>query len=524
MPIELDQSVNSPTLNNALTPGSAELNTTTVQQISEALSRRIGAHKYEMWFGHAELCVRDGRLEVATDSQFAAKWIDAHFADDLRSAAADMLGDAVQVDVRVAPRLADADSEKPQPRRASHEATGEGPREFSSMRHGRDSGSHTSQSTDRFTPRSASHARRTPALRRLSDFVVGSSNKLAFAAAVRLAEDPAAGCISPLFLHGECGVGKTHMLQGICHRYIELTGRSGHVRYVTGEQFTNEYIAAIRNNNIDSFRQRVRKLDLLAIDDVHFLANKVRTQTEFLYTLDAIGLGGAKIVLASDNHPHHIKRFSQALVSRFLSGMVVKVDRPDRQMRIALIERLAHARGLRMSQTAVEAVASRCIGSVRELEGAITKLAAFHSLLNGQHAQDQEIGLVLVEQLFREQQTYTPAQAVRIQSVVEAVCTRLAVSKADLLGTGRHRRVVLARALVAYLARELTTQSFPEIAQALGRTNHSTVHTADQRLRRQLENDESVALGNGEASMPLRELTEEIRREILRSNCGNGDR
>jgi chromosomal replication initiator protein len=238
---------------------------------------------------------------------------------------------------------------------------------------------------------------------------------------------------------------------------------------VTGEQFTNEYITAIRTNAIDAFRQKIRKLDLLAIDDVHFLSNKVRTQTEFLYTLDAIDLSGARVVLASDNHPHHIKRFDRALVSRFLSGMVVKIDRPDRSTRIELIRRLAATRGLRLNEAAVDAIAGNCVGSVREIEGAITKLAAYKALMNGHangqngngrsngHSDDHgEIGLLLVEQLFKEQTWHgaNGARVIRMAAVIDAVCQRLGVGKSDLMGSGRHRRVVLARALVAYLGRE----------------------------------------------------------------------
>jgi chromosomal replication initiator protein len=222
-------------------------------------------------------------------------------------------------------------------------------------------------------------------LRRLEDFVVGESNRLAFAAACRVVDIDDGHGLSVLFVHGECGVGKTHLLQGICRRSIERTGRPGSVRYVTGEQFTNEFIAAVRTNTLDAFRARMRKLDLLAIDDVHFLSNKVRTQSEFLYTLDAIGLGGAKIVMASDDHPRHIKRFNQALVSRFISGMVVKVDRPDRCTRLELIRRLASVRSLSLNDAAVDTIAGQCVGSVRELEGAITRLAAVTTLLHEPH-------------------------------------------------------------------------------------------------------------------------------------------
>jgi chromosomal replication initiator protein len=487
------------------------------RDVSDALAKRIGAHKYDMWFAHTDMRIVGERLEVATGSPVVAKWIDAHFADELHGAAEQTLGRPMQVQVRVANRASSgagaetAGSARPV---APHEPNG---------RRQPDPAPGSDRPSSRGTPRHRTPNRHAASLRRLDDFVVGPSNKLAFATACRLAEDSTAKCVSPLFIHGECGVGKTHLLQGVCQRYIERSGRSQQVRYVTGEQFTNEYIASIRGNSIDAFRQRIRKLDLLAIDDVHFLSNKVRTQTEFLYTIDAIDLSGARVVMASDNHPHHIKRYSQALVSRFLSGMVVKVDRPDRSTRIELIHRLASARGVRLSQAAVEVIAANCVGSVREIEGALTKLAAYQFLLerpqsNGQPTGNpNEIGVVLAEQVFKDNASQT-AQIVKVPAVIEAVCTRIGVTRADLLGSGRHRRVVLARALVAYLGREMTTRSFPEIAQALGRSNHSTIHTADQRLRKQLANNESVDLGD-DGPISLKELSDQLRGDVIKAGA-----
>ena len=464
------------------------------------LCARIGSQRFDMWFAHTRLRINGQRLEVHTDSRFVANSIDSRFAVTLRSVAHQVLGPAFEIDMKVAP-ASEADQSQRPTTPASIASTGDAIPD-----------SHAG-ANEHSAPRPRIKAAQ---FRRLEEFVVGTSNKLAYAAALRLAEQSDARCISPLFIHGECGVGKTHLLQGVCQRFIELTRRSQHVRYVTGEQFTNEYITAIRNNTIDAFRQKIRKRDLLAIDDVHFLSNKTKTQAEFLYTLDAIDLSGARVVLASDNHPHHITRFNQALVSRFLSGMVVKVEKPDHAMRAELIQRQATARGLRINAAAVDLIASQCLGSVRELEGAITKLAALKTMMNG-HAQVEaggEIGIVLAEQLFREQM-WRPTHTVRLAAVIEGVCARLAVPKADILASGRHRRVVLARGLVAYLARELTTHSFPEIAQAMGRSNHSTIHTADQRLRRQLHENESVDLGAGDPAINLKELIDQLRRAII---------
>jgi chromosomal replication initiator protein len=463
------------------------------RQITERLTNHLGPHKFNMWFGRAELVVDGDSLEVATDSQFVARWIDSHYADDLKSAAEEALGkDATyRVSVRSEPDTPPSDDSNESTRRragdrADNAWKGKGKR----RRKGDGSGG-----------------------RQLDDFVVGDSNRLAHSAASQLVHDPSASMISPLFVHGECGVGKTHVLQGICHAVKQQPGQHS-VRCLTGEQFTNEYITAIRGGTLDEFRRRLRQLDVLAVDDIHFLSNKVRTQSEFLHTLDALDLTGARVVLTSDAHPRMIKRFSQALISRFLSGTVVQIDRPDRETRIALIRRLAATRSLPVTDAAVESVATRCVGSVRELEGAVTKLAALHSLASP--GERNEVGLVLVQRLFNER-TWQPAAPVRIAQVIDAVCDRLRIARSDLMGTGRHRKVVLARALVAHLGRELTTHSYPEIAQAVFLAYHATVHTAAARLRRQMGDDESVSLNGGDIPVRLRDLVDQVRHDIVRA-------
>ncbi|MEM7229220.1 MAG: DnaA/Hda family protein [Planctomycetota bacterium] len=466
--------------------------------MSSELERRIGARKYRMWFSQTRWLVDGDRVALATNSRFVADWIDAHFGRDVRSVARETLGEAITVDIEVTPDLFGRTEEATDAEAAPAKTTARESRTATRQRKRK-----TARADDPMGT-----------YRRLDDYVVGSANQLAYATATRLVAESNTSKISPLFIHGDCGLGKTHLLQGICRAAARRKEKRPRVRYVTGEQFTNEYITAVRHHDIEAFRRRYRQLDLLAIDDVHFLANKIRTQSEFLHTLDAISLSGANLVLASDEHPRHIKRFSQALISRFVSGMVVRIERPDRETRLELIKTIGAQRGVTFHPIALEQIADRCIGSVREIEGAITKLEAMHSLLpNG--SSSEEIGAVLTESLFHDA-SFEPTTPIRVSLIIDCVCDWLGVARADLLGSSRHRRVVLARALVAYLSRELTSHSFPEIARALGRSYHSTVHTADQRLRRQIAEQDTVALHTNQPPIAIKELVDQLRHEVIR--------
>src|SRR5688500_9285433 len=218
-----------------------------------------------------------------------------------------------------------------------------------------------------------------PSLRHdLETFVRGPSNNLAYNAACYVAEFPGAQ-YNPLFIHGSCGLGKTHLLQGLCKRFIEHHPTKRWM-YLTGEEFTNEFLSALRNNKLDAFRRKVRDLDLLVIDDVHFLGGKKATQEEFLHTFNAIEAMGRQVVMASDNHPKLIEEFGESLVNRFVSGMVVRIDPPNYATRCEILRSLARRNNLNVNEEVVGWIARRVTQNVRELEGAITRIAAVAKL------------------------------------------------------------------------------------------------------------------------------------------------
>jgi chromosomal replication initiator protein len=451
-------------------------------RIGREVQRRVGTRRWDMWFDRTTQFEVDGsHLRIEADSRFVADWIERHFREAIQTAARSELGEAASFELAVR-RRAEA-AEAPTPKQPSSRS---GP-----------------------TKKKLSLAARS--IPKLSEFQVGDSNRLAFDASNRVA-DGSDGATTMLFIHGECGIGKTHLLRGICQQRREANPRAK-IRYNTGEQFTNDYIAAVRSGELDAFRRQLRRLDLLAIDDVHFLSNKNATQSEFLHTVDALAMNGATIVVSSDAHPRLIGRFSGPLVSRFLSGMAVRIDRPDRELRVRLVRRLAAERSLTFTDSALETVASRCVSSVREIFGALTRLEAL-ARLDGV-ASTEAIGSVAVERALIDEPVSSGGKPIRLSRIIEVVCSEVGVNRDELLSSGRHRKVVLARGLCAYLARELTNACFPEIASALGRTTHSTVHTADRRTRKQLDDDLRVQ-DAGDEEIRLRDLVDRIRRELRR--------
>ncbi|MEO1236895.1 MAG: DnaA/Hda family protein [Planctomycetota bacterium] len=490
-------------------------------RINQRLAQTIGRRPYELWIQPSvRLRYRDQdrTLRVAVPNRFVADKVRDDFAPALRAAVraeADLAADTdLALELTVEP---DHFTSAPG---SSHSAAESDQRTESSE-------SKPSRSNAKATTPAAHHKPRprstTPAFRhRFEDFVVGPCNELAYAAALALAQslgdaesDAGRGVAGAgsLFVHGECGVGKTHLLQAACRRALERRP-DARVLYLTAEEFTNRYVAAVRNNTLETFRREIRRLDLLAVDDISFFANKRKTQQEFFHSVDHVELRGARVLLAGDSHPRLIKDFSDALVSRCLHGLVVQVQPPDPATRLTLVARLAQQRGLVLRGNVAEHLAAHAGRAVREIEGTIAQLHALAGLTQS-HTPTRFVDRALVERLFAGQRQLTARRPVRFADVRDAVCDALNVSPDQVAGSSRQRQVVLARALVVYLAKDLTTQSYPELAAALGKSSHSTVVTAVQRMTRQLEANAPLLLrGRGESTTPV-QLVEELRAAVL---------
>lgn len=485
------------------------------------MAQAVGRQKFDRWFGSARMRLDNGALDIAVPNRFVADWIDNHFHDQMLEVAQDTLGEGAAVRVHIEPAAKGGRNGSAQAPQGGTNGSAVGRRSS-----GADASSAAPVSGDRAA--SAVNGRQGPSQSRLAelrydldDFIVGPSNELAYTASRQLI-DEAPAHMNPLFIHGGCGLGKTHLLQGLCRRYAE-ENPGARWRYTSAEQFTNEFVHAIRSNKLNAFRQKLRRLDLLAVDDVHFLSSKSATQTEFLHTFDAIDLHGAKVVLASDAHPKLIREFADALVSRFMSGMVVQVEPPDRMTRVRLIGALARRRGLVLVDGVVDALAAQTSGSIREIEGLLTKLAALATLQGNQRSAAATIGHALVHRLFGEGGAErTSRKPIRLEHIVRTICRELNVEQAQVSGRNRHRRVVLARSIIIYLAREMTTLSYPELARALGRSNHSTIVTAAQRIEHQIRQRQPNPILESTGSATIDQLVDRLRRQV--TDTAGGDR
>ncbi|MCP4378775.1 MAG: chromosomal replication initiator protein DnaA, partial [bacterium] len=429
------------------------------QQIYQMLREEIGTRKFNAWFKHGtRMTIEDGHIKVAVPNPFVANWIESHYCSDIAQVAERNTGTKRTVIITVDAGLAG------ETRRTELDAQAD----------------LVTRSTTA-KPRRAIQIRRAQSLgHKLDDFVIGKSNKLAYSAALAMAGTKVPP-FNPLFVHGPCGVGKTHLLQGVCMQAAKIHHRGQPLawKYVTCEQFTNEFIQSLRAKNIAQFRARYRKLDLLAIDDVHFLSGKKATQDEFLHTFNAIETAGRRIVLASDAHPRLVGALNEQLVSRFVSGMVVKVDAPDTEMRLSILMRKSRQMKLKVDHEVLEYVANHVHGSVRELEGALTKLAALSAL------EGAPVGLELARNVLADHFSRTD-NAITLGHIEATVSAFFGITPADLHSSRRTRTVSNARMICFFLARRYTQMSYPEIAKAMGK-NHSSAVLAVQRMQNILD-------------------------------------
>jgi chromosomal replication initiator protein len=450
---------------------------TTEADLKAALAARIGATRFGLWFGDGVRLGVDGdALVVGVPNGFFREWIQGHFTGSLAEAAESVAGRPLRLAFEVGGEAAVPPAERSTPAAVPLPATPPVER-----------------------PRNSA-AR--PA-RRLEDFVTGPGNRLAQAAAVEMAAS-AGSTFNPLIVHGGVGLGKTHLLEGIG---IALRTRHAGLRVVqtTAEAFTNGFLDALRSGGLGGFRSRHRGAGALIVDDAHFLAAKRATQDEFLHTFNALMAEGAPIILATDQHPRLVARLTDELVTRFLAGMVVKLEAPDPSTRRAILKAKARSRGVDVPEPVLAYVAEHLRGSVRELEGALHSLIA-HAVLAG-----KRIDLALAKSALRDTIRHT-AQAVAMKDIERAVSGLFGVASDQLRGDDRSQAVAHPRMLAMYLARKHTGAAYSEIGRYFGGRNHSTVIAAERKVVGWLRDEERNKLLAGFETMS--DLLAALEREL----------
>ncbi|MFE9645344.1 chromosomal replication initiator protein DnaA [Streptomyces sp. NPDC006365] len=308
-------------------------------------------------------------------------------------------------------------------------------------------------------------------------FVIGASNRFAHAAAVAVAEAPAKA-YNPLFIYGESGLGKTHLLHAIGH-YARSLYPGTRVRYVSSEEFTNEFINSIRDGKGDSFRKRYREMDILLVDDIQFLADKESTQEEFFHTFNTLHNANKQIVLSSDRPPKQLVTLEDRLRNRFEWGLITDVQPPELETRIAILRKKAVQEQLNAPPEVLEFIASRISRNIRELEGALIRVTAFASL----NRQPVDLGLteIVLKDLIPGGENAAPE--ITATAIMAATADYFGHTVEDLCGASRSRVLVTARQIAMYLCRELTDLSLPKIGAQFGNRDHTTVMHADRKIR-----------------------------------------
>jgi chromosomal replication initiator protein len=415
-------------------------------QLSQRLREELSEQAYHTWFREVRVeNAADGVLTLAVPNDFTRAWIRDHFLDRVELLAAEVAGEPLTVALEVREDTEAVPSLRPEARRV-----------------------------EGLNPKYT-----------FDTFVIGSSNRFAHAAALAVAEDPATA-YNPLFIYGGTGLGKTHLLQAIAGYVAQHSPRLS-VRYVTSETLTNDFINSIREKRVEAFKHRYRNVGLLLVDDIQFLAHKERIQEEFFHTFNTLYEAGSQIVLSSDRPPRDIATLEERLRSRFEWGLIVDIQPPDLETRIAILRKKVGTDGIHVPDVQVlTLIASRVSTNIRELEGALTRVVAFSSLTG--RPMTVELAQEVLKDIFPQGE---PAE-ISIERIQQVVSERFGISLQELVGQRRSRAVVYPRHVAMYLCRELTDSSLPKIGQHFGGRDHTTVINATSNITKMIREDRGV--------------------------------
>ena len=437
------------------------------QSVLKDLSPQVSRANFDTWLdGTVGVRIDDGALVVGTRSEFVTEWLQKRLRPSIIRSLTDLVGRPFDVAFEA---LRAADDQVP----ALNELAGSAPR--------------SSQ------PRPRLRERYT-----FANYIVGPSNRLAFAAVEGVAEEPGR-LYNPLFLYGAAGLGKTHLLHAVGHALLD---QGLHVVYLSAEAFTNQLITAIQQRKMDDFRARYRSADALLMDDIQFIAGKEQTQEEFFYTFNELHEAGRQIIITSDKSPAHIAHLEERLRTRFEWGMIADLQAPDMETRMAILRHKAEEQHIRVRGDVLQVIASRYKSNIRELEGSLTRVIAY-SRLTGESLTPE-----LVHSALASLEPAEPRLPPSPELIMDTICRYFDIDRQGLLSQSREKRVAYPRQIAMYLIRELAHRSLVEIGAALGGRDHSTVHHGWRKMERSLGIDPETKRDIGS----LREMIEQSRR------------
>lgn len=430
--------------------------------VLEDIEKEVGEQRFSLWFRNVRpVRMEAGEILLGVPNLFVQEWLETHFLGALRQKLSQHLDRTPTVKFVIDPQLFQQARETALQANAAivEEAAAPAPKESKVETHLRPD----------FT---------------LDSFILGANNKLAHACAVEIIESRA-NRLNPLFIHSLSGLGKTHLMQAVLHE-VHRRNDGRKAEYLSAETFTNQFIYAMRSNRLDAFRHRYRNVDILLIDDVHFISNKSGLQEELLHTYEALNTGNKQLVLASDVHPKMLSKVKQNLVNRFASGMVVRMGQPDFATRVAILKAKLQQQGRRMPEDVVRYVARGFEGSVRELSGAVTLIQAYASLTG------EKVDVALARTALSR--LSVPDSGNSSLDGIEKVVARHYGLKVEAMRGRRVTRIMrLPRQLSMYLARRCTPMSCREIARHFGSANHGTVLFAITRIEQSIAKDANFA-------------------------------
>jgi chromosomal replication initiator protein len=426
-------------------------------EVLDRISEHINTPSLRVWFeGTRPVDLYEDRLEISVPNLFAKEYIESRFKPLLEEALDSTLG---KEGTSLAVSIEGAGARGP--------ARGNG----------------LSLDGADFV-RNARASRTFKAKYTFDTFVIGAGNRFAHAAALAVSETPGV-VYNPLFIYGGVGLGKTHLLHAV-GQYVEEQDPSTRVRYVTCENFTNDFINSVRDNAPLGFQKRYRENDILLIDDIQFLEGKIETQEAFFHTFNALYEENKQIVITSDRHPKYIPTLENRLVSRFEWGLVTDIQPPDLETRIAILRKKALMDQLQVDDDVLTFIASKVSTNIRELEGALVRILAYASLYG------RTVTVPLAEEVLKDILLDAAYREIPVELIQHEVCRYFGISKGDLVGSSRSKAFAYPRQVAMYLCRELTDESLPKIGRAFGGRDHSTVMHANAKISNLINSDRDV--------------------------------